>query len=48
MPDQTLETTSVKLEEEFVARFGVPLEIHTEQGRNFQSDMCRGVSSYLH
>ena len=43
VPDQTSETTAVKLVEEFVARFGAPLEIHTDQGRNFQRDMFRAV-----
>ena len=47
MPDQTSETTAVKLVEEFVARFGAPLEIHTDQGRNFQSDMFRAVCKLL-
>ena len=47
MPDQTSETTTVKLVEEFVARFGALLEIHTDQGRNFQSDMFRAVCKLL-
>lgn len=29
--------------EEFIARFGAPLEIHTDQGRNFQSDLFKAV-----
>lgn len=32
--DQTSETTAKKLVEEFIARYGAPLEIHTDQGRN--------------
>ena len=47
VPDQTSETTAVKLVEEFVARFGALLEIHTDQGRNFQSDMFRAVCKLL-
>ena len=47
VPDQTSETTTVKLVEEFVARFGALLEIHTDQGRNFQSDMFRAVCKLL-
>lgn len=41
--DQTSETTAKKLVEEFIARFGAPLEIHTDQGRNFQSDLFKAV-----
>lgn len=32
--DQTSETTAKKLVEEFIARYGAPLEIHTDQSRN--------------
>lgn len=41
--DQINETTAEKLVEEFIARFGAPLEIHTDQGRNFQSDLFKAV-----
>ena len=33
VPDQRSETITVKLVEEFVTRFGAPLEIHTDQAR---------------
>ncbi|KAL6486140.1 hypothetical protein MHYP_G00055320 [Metynnis hypsauchen] len=39
MPDQTAESTAQRLVFEFVARFSPPLEIHTDQGRNFESDL---------
>lgn len=41
--DQTSETTAKKLVEEFIARFGAPLQIHTDQGRNVQSDLFKAV-----
>lgn len=41
--DKTSETTAKKLVEEFIARFGAPLQIHTDQGRNFQSDLFKAV-----
>lgn len=33
--EQTSVTTAKKLVKVFIARFGAPLEIHTDQGRNF-------------
>ena len=45
IPDQQAETVASKLVEEFVCRFGVPNELHSDQGRNFESavfqEMCR-------
>ena len=44
IPDQQAETVASKLVEEFVCRFGVPNELHSDQGRNFESavfqEMC--------
>jgi len=43
--DQQAETVANKLVNEFVCRFGVPRELHSDQGRNFESvvfqEMCR-------
>ena len=39
LPNQTAETIAQTLVIEFLSRFGCPLEIHTDQGRNFQSDL---------
>ncbi|XP_061191756.1 uncharacterized protein LOC133199998 [Saccostrea echinata] len=47
VPDQCSETTAKKLVEEFIARFGAPPEIHTDQGRNFQRDLFRTVCKLL-
>ena len=45
IPDQQAETVASKLVEEFVCRFGVPNELHSDQGRNFESEvfseMCK-------
>ena len=39
VPEQTAEVTARKLLQEFISRFGSPLEIHTDQGRNFESTL---------
>lgn len=50
VPDQSAMTTAEKLVEEMFSRFGVPEELHSDQGRNFESqvfgEVCRrlGVS----
>ena len=45
IPDQTASTIADVVVKEFIARFGTPLEIHTDQGKNFESalfqDICR-------
>ena len=45
IPNQQAETVASKLVKEFVCRFGVPMELHSDQGRNFESsvfqEMCR-------
>lgn len=41
--EQTAEVTAKALIHEFVSRFGSPLELHTDQGRNFESDMFAEV-----
>lgn len=45
--DQTSETTAKELVEESIARFGALLEIYTNQGRNFQSDLFKAVCKLL-
>ena len=39
LPNQQAETIAVKLVHEFIARFGTPLEIHSDQGKNFESSL---------
>ena len=50
LPDARAVTVADKFVKEFVCRFGVPLELHSDQGTNFESavfaEMCRvlGIS----
>ncbi|CAI5682786.1 unnamed protein product [Oreochromis niloticus] len=45
VPDQSALTTAERLVEEMFARFGVPAELHSNQGRNFElkvfGEICR-------
>ena len=45
LPNQEATTVANALAQQFICRFGVPLEIHSDQGRNFEStlfsEMCR-------
>ena len=45
LPDQTAETVARSFIHDFVCRFGAPLEVHSDQGRNFESclfkEACR-------
>ena len=47
VPNISSEMTAKCLVEEFIARFGAPLEIHTDQGSNFQSGLFKEVCSPL-
>lgn len=47
MPDQTAETTARAFFEGWIARFGSPLYLVTDQGRNFMSCLFHEVSSIL-
>ena len=47
MADQGAETTARKLVEEFISRWGCPLELHSDQGRNFQSELFSEVCKLL-
>lgn len=44
-PNQEAQTVAKKVVEEVICRFGVPLELHSDQGRNFEStlfqEMCK-------
>ena len=46
-PEPKAPTVATKLIEEFVARFGVPLELHSDQGREFESAVFREMCSLL-
>lgn len=43
LPSQHAENVAEKLVHEFIARFGTPLEIHSDQGRNFESQLFKEV-----
>ena len=43
LPSQHAEVVAEKLVHEFISRFGTPLEIHSDQGRNFESSLFKEV-----
>ena len=47
IPDQTAEMIAREFLEHFVVTFGCPLEVHTDQGRNFDSNLFRTLCSLL-
>ena len=47
LPNQTAETVARVLAEEFIPRYGVPREIHSGQGRNFESVLFKEVGNIL-
>jgi hypothetical protein len=42
---QSAEIIADKLVNEFVSRFGVPLEVHTDQGRNLMAHFLQKFAS---
>ena len=48
LPNQTAEVTAQTLVNEFISTYGFPIEIHTDQGHNFKSDifkeLCRLIT----
>jgi hypothetical protein len=47
IPDQTAETIAEALVREVVFRYGVPLELHSDQGRNFESGVFAHMMELL-
>ena len=47
MPNQEATTIAEVFTGQFVARYGVPQEIHTDQGRNFESELMKNVCRLL-
>ena len=47
VPDQTAETCASKILNEFVSRWGCPLSIHSDQGRNYESRVFRELCRML-
>jgi hypothetical protein len=47
VPNQTAETVARVFVEEFVCRFGVPRQLHSDQGRQFESSLFKEVCNLL-
>lgn len=47
IPDQEAETVSKKLVHEFICRLGVPNQVHSDQGRNFESALFSEMTKLL-
>jgi hypothetical protein len=47
LPNQTAQLVAEKFIVHFIVTFGCPLEIHTDQGRNFDSDLFRALCEAL-
>ncbi|KAF7643046.1 hypothetical protein LDENG_00246090 [Lucifuga dentata] len=47
VPDQSAATTAEKLVQEMFCQFGAPEEIHSDQGRNFESQVFQEVCRHM-
>ena len=47
LPNQKTEEVASKLVFEFICRYGIPFELHSDQGSNFQSELFQEVCSLL-
>ena len=47
IPNQQAEVVAQKLVIEFISRFGIPFELHTDKGRNFEIELFRSVCNLL-
>ena len=47
VPDATAETCAKVILNEFIARFGCPLAIHSDQGRNYESELFQELCKIL-
>ena len=47
IPDQTAQTVAEKFVNEFTCRFGVPTVLHSDQGRNFESQVFKEMCDIL-
>ncbi|GFX72042.1 retrovirus-related Pol polyprotein from transposon 412 [Trichonephila clavipes] len=41
IPDQEASTVAEVLVQRWISRFGVPVQLHSDQGRNFDSAVCK-------
>ena len=47
IPDQTAETVAHRVVYDFISRFGAPLDIHSDQGRTYESNLFKQVCKLL-
>ncbi|KAF8786035.1 Retrovirus-related Pol polyprotein like [Argiope bruennichi] len=47
IPDQEAPTVAEILVQNWISRYGVPLQLHSDQGRNFDSAVCRRLCEIL-
>ncbi|GFU07825.1 retrovirus-related Pol polyprotein from transposon 412 [Trichonephila clavipes] len=47
IPDQEASTVAEVLFQHWISRFGVPLQLHSDQGRNFDSAVCKRLCEIL-
>ncbi len=47
LPNQEAKTCATVLVEQFMLRYGIPLVLHSDQGRNFDGELLRGVCELL-
>ncbi|GFS93296.1 retrovirus-related Pol polyprotein from transposon 412 [Trichonephila clavipes] len=47
IPDQEASTVAEVLDQHWISRFGVPLQLHSDQGRNFDSAVCKRLCEIL-
>ncbi|GFU17506.1 retrovirus-related Pol polyprotein from transposon 412 [Trichonephila clavipes] len=47
IPDQEASTVAEVLVQHWISRFGVPLQLHSDQGRNFDSVVCKRLCEIL-
>ncbi|GFS49882.1 retrovirus-related Pol polyprotein from transposon 412 [Trichonephila clavipes] len=47
IPDQETSTVAEVLIQHWISRFGVPLQLHSDQGRNFDSAVCKRLCEIL-
>ncbi|GFW28844.1 retrovirus-related Pol polyprotein from transposon 412 [Trichonephila clavipes] len=47
IPDQEASTVAEVLVQHWISRFGVPLQLHSNQGRNFDSVVCKRLCEIL-
>ncbi|GFS50456.1 retrovirus-related Pol polyprotein from transposon 412 [Trichonephila clavipes] len=47
IPDQEASTVEEVLVQHWISRFGVPLQLHSDQGRNFDSAVCKRLREIL-